>query len=71
MRRSPLLLMPLGLMLMTGGCMGAGQPDLETRHQPVVSQTDYALDLALSGGRLAADEDGVAPLEAGGVREVA
>lgn len=57
MRRSPLLLMPLGLMLMTGACMGAGQPDLETRHQPVVSQTEYALDLALSGGRLAADED--------------
>ncbi len=57
MRRSPLLLMPLGLMLMTSACMGAGQPDLETRHQPVVSQTEYALDLALSGGRLAADED--------------
>lgn len=57
MRRSPLLLMPLGLALMTGACMGAGQPDLETRHQPVVSQTEYALDLALSGGRLAADED--------------
>lgn len=57
MRRLPLLLMPFGLTLMTGACMGAGQPDLETRHQPVVSQAEYALDLALSGGRLAADED--------------
>ncbi|WP_322963046.1 CpaD family pilus assembly lipoprotein [Sphingomonas fuzhouensis] len=57
MRRSSLLLMPLGLALMTGGCMGAGQPGLESSHQPVVSQTDYALDLALSGRRLAADED--------------
>ncbi|MDZ7283391.1 CpaD family pilus assembly protein [Sphingomonas sanguinis] len=57
MRRFPLLLTPLGLALMTGGCMGAGQPGLESTHQPVVSQTDYALDLALSGGRLATDED--------------
>jgi pilus assembly protein CpaD len=57
MRRSPLLLMPLGLVLMTAGCMGAGQPGLESAHQPVVSQTDYVLDLALSGSRLAADED--------------
>lgn len=57
MRRASLSLMPLGLMLMTGGCMGTGQPQLETSHQPVVGRTDYALDLAVSGGRLAADED--------------
>ncbi|MDY0959899.1 CpaD family pilus assembly protein [Sphingomonas sp. CFBP8993] len=57
MRPSPLSLMPIGLLLMTGGCMGHGQPDLESARQPVVSQTDYALDLGLSGGRLAADED--------------
>ncbi|WP_294234944.1 CpaD family pilus assembly protein [uncultured Sphingomonas sp.] len=57
MRPSPSFLMPLGLMLMTGGCMGHGQHGLESTHQPVVSQADYVLDLALSGGRLAADED--------------
>ena len=57
MRSSPILLMPVGLLLMTGGCMGHGQPDLESAHQPVVSQTEYALDLALSGQRLAVDED--------------
>lgn len=57
MRASPLSLVPIGLLLMTGGCMGHGQPGLESSHQPVVSQTDYALDLALSGGQLAADED--------------
>ncbi|WP_454279432.1 CpaD family pilus assembly protein [Sphingomonas sp. Marseille-Q8236] len=57
MRRSSPILMPLGLMLLTGGCMGTGQPQIESRHQPVVSQTSYALDLATSGGRLAADED--------------
>ncbi len=58
MRASSLSLMPIGLLLMmTGGCMGHGQPGLESSHQPVVSQRDYALDLAVSGGRLAADED--------------
>lgn len=57
MRSSPFSLMPIGLMLLTGGCMGHGQPTLESTHQPVVSQKDYALDLALSGGQLAADED--------------
>lgn len=57
MRPSPLSLMPISLLLMTGGCMGHGQPDLESARQPVVSQADYALDLGLSGGRLAADED--------------
>lgn len=57
MRRASLSLMPLGLLLMTGGCMGTGQPQLESSRQPVVSQTAYALDLAVSGGRLAGDED--------------
>ena len=50
------LLVPLGLLLMTGGCMSGSQPGMESVHQPVVSQTDYVLDLALSGDRLAADD---------------
>lgn len=57
MRRSRLSLIPFGLALMTGGCMGTGQPQLESSHQPVVTPTEYALDLAVSGGRLAVDED--------------
>lgn len=56
MRRSPFLSIPVGLLLMTGGCMGHGQSSLESEHQPVVSESRYALDLALSGDRLAADE---------------
>ncbi|MET4896331.1 CpaD family pilus assembly protein [Sphingomonadaceae bacterium jetA1] len=56
MRCSLLPLAPIGLLLATGGCAGAGQTGLETVHQPVVAQTEYALDLAVSGGRLAADE---------------
>ena len=56
MRLSLPLSASLGLLALTAGCAGAGQPGLETVHQPVVSQADYALDLALSGNRLAGDE---------------
>ncbi|MDR6113502.1 MULTISPECIES: CpaD family pilus assembly lipoprotein [unclassified Sphingomonas] len=55
MRRAPLCLTSLGLLL--SACNAGGQHGLETAHQPVVSQTDYALDLAVSRGQLAADED--------------
>ena len=57
MRHSPLSLMPIGLLLAATGCADTGRNGLETTHQPVVSQADYALDLAVSGGRLAAEED--------------
>lgn len=46
----------IGLLALTAGCAGTGQPGLETVHQPVVSQADYVLDLAVSGTRLAGDE---------------
>ena len=49
MRLSLPLSASLGLLALTAGCAGAGQPGLETVHQPVVSQADYALDLALLG----------------------
>lgn len=44
------------LLALTAGCSGTGQPGLESAHQPVVSQADYVLDLAVSGNRLAGDE---------------
>ncbi|WP_312490574.1 CpaD family pilus assembly protein [Sphingomonas sp.] len=56
MRLSLSTLASAGLLALTAGCVGTGQPGLETVHQPVVTQADYALDLALSGPRLAGDE---------------
>lgn len=42
--------------LLLGGCMGTENRGLESVHQPVVSRSDYALDLGVSGGALAGGE---------------
>lgn len=42
--------------LLLGGCMGTENRGLESVHQPVVSRSDYALDLGVSGGALARGE---------------
>ncbi len=42
--------------LLLGGCVGTENRGLESVHQPVVSRTDYALDLGVTGGTLAAGE---------------
>ena len=42
--------------LLLGGCVGTENRGLESVHQPVVSRSDYALDLGLSGGELAQGE---------------
>ena len=45
----------LGLSLALGAC-GTSNRGLESVHQPVVSRTDYVIDLASGGGGLAAGE---------------
>ncbi|TXC69838.1 pilus assembly protein CpaD [Sphingomonas ginsenosidivorax] len=52
-----ILLASLAPALLLGGCMGTQNQGLESVHQPVVAQTDYAFDVATSGGALAAGED--------------
>lgn len=52
------LLAPAGLLLMLGGCMGTQNRGLESVHQPVVSSTDYALDVLTADGSLAPGEPG-------------
>ncbi len=42
--------------LLLGGCMGTENRGLESVHQPVVSRSDYALDLGVAGGALAPGE---------------
>lgn len=42
--------------LLLGGCMGTDNRGLESVHQPVVSRSDYALDLGVAGGVLAGGE---------------
>ena len=51
-----ILLASLVPALLLGGCMGTENRGLESVHQPVVSRSDYALDLGVSGGALAAGE---------------
>jgi pilus assembly protein CpaD len=56
------LLIATGLVpaLLVGACAtppGTATRGLESTHQPVVSRTDYALDVATSGGGLAAGEE--------------
>jgi len=46
------LLASLAPALLIGGCMGTQNRGLESVHQPVVSRTDYALDLATGGNGL-------------------
>jgi pilus assembly protein CpaD len=42
--------------LLLGGCMGTENRGVESVHQPVVSRSDYALDLNVTGGALAPGE---------------
>jgi len=52
-----ILLASLAPALLLGGCMGTQNHGVESVHQPVVAQTDYAFDVATSGGALAAGEE--------------
>ncbi len=56
MTKRPLLLACLIPVLVLAGCVGTQNAGVESVHQPVVSRTDHVLDLAASGGRLAAGE---------------
>ncbi len=56
MIKHKLLLAALAPTMLIGGCMGTQNRGLESVHQPVVSRTDYAIDLAVRGGILAAGE---------------
>lgn len=53
------LLIATGLVpaLLFGACTGTQNRGLESVHQPVVSRTDYALDVATGGGGLAPGEE--------------
>jgi pilus assembly protein CpaD len=51
-----LLLAGLAPALFVGGCMGTQNRGLESVHQPIVTRSDYGIDLAVQGGRLAAGE---------------
>ncbi len=51
-----ILLAALGPAMVLGGCMGTQNRGLESVHQPVVSRTDYAIDLTTAGGKLGAGE---------------
>ncbi|SFO09804.1 CpaD family pilus assembly protein [Sphingomonas sp. OK281] len=42
--------------LLLGGCMGTENRGVESVHQPVVTRSDYALDLGVAGGALAPGE---------------
>lgn len=49
-------LLALAPALLIGGCAGTAQQGVETVHQPVVSRTDYAIDLSADGSGLAPGE---------------
>lgn len=51
------ILAPLASALLLAGCMGTENRGLESVHQPVVSRSDYALDLGVSGGALVPGEE--------------
>ena len=51
-----LLLGSLAPALLLGGCMGTENRGLESVHQPVVTRSDYALDLVTAGSALAPGE---------------
>ncbi|KQN32195.1 pilus assembly protein CpaD [Sphingomonas sp. Leaf34] len=42
--------------LLLGGCMGTENRGLESVHQPVITRSDYAIDLGVTGGALAQGE---------------
>ena len=56
MTKRPLLLACLIPAFAIVGCVGTENAGVESVHQPVVTRTDHVLDLAASGGRLAAGE---------------
>ena len=56
MIKRTLLLASLAPAMLIGGCMGTQNRGLESVHQPVVSRSDYALDLTTAGGGLASGE---------------
>lgn len=56
MNKRSILLAGLVPVLLLGGCMGTQNRGLESVHQPVVSRTDYVLDLGTTGGALANGE---------------
>lgn len=56
MTKHLLLLTALAPAMLIAGCMGTQNRGLESVHQPVVSRADYAIDLAVRGGSLAAGE---------------
>jgi len=57
MTKPTLLLSALLLPTVLGACAGTPNRGFESVHQPVVSRTDYALDLGADGGRLAPGEE--------------
>ncbi|MEG3178608.1 CpaD family pilus assembly lipoprotein [Sphingomonas sp. RB3P16] len=56
-RRALLIATGLVPALLASACEGTQNRGLESVHQPVVSRTDYALDVATSGTGLAAGEE--------------
>ena len=56
MIKRSILLASLAPAMLLGGCMGTQNRGLESVHQPVVSRSDYAIDVATAGGALAAGE---------------
>ena len=56
MKTRILLLASLAPALLVGGCMGTQNRGLESVHQPVVSRSNYVLDLSISGYGLGSGE---------------
>ena len=56
MNKRLILLGTLVPALLLGGCMGTENRGVESVHQPVVTRSDYALDLMTAGAGLAAGE---------------
>jgi pilus assembly protein CpaD len=56
-KRTLLIATALLPALLVAGCAGTQNRGLESVHQPVVSRTDYALDIATSGSELAPGEE--------------
>ncbi|MBR0552366.1 CpaD family pilus assembly protein [Stakelama marina] len=50
------ILAPVASALLLAGCSGNGYRGLESQHQPVVSRSEYAIDLATQGNSLAPGE---------------
>jgi len=55
-RRPLLLIAALAPAIAVGGCVPGANRGVESVHQPVVSRSDYAIDLAMRGGDLAPGE---------------